>query len=86
MSHGLYPPLDLPPVGPSQLRRGLKIQTRYFCADSAPASQATVVRHWTTRNGTWVRCSYGKTLNGKSIPAIKHSVSRRPTQSRGLLL
>ena len=67
MSHGLYPPLDLPPVGPSQLRRGLKIQTRYFCADSAPASQATVVRHWTTRNGTWVRCSYGKTLNGKSI-------------------
>lgn len=67
MAHSLYPPLKLPPVAPADLKRGVKVRTRYFYADSLPGSVATVVRSWPAPNGHWVRCNYGRNLGGKSL-------------------
>ena len=67
MANDLYPSLKLPALQADQLRKGLDVQTRYFYADSLPGRRATVVRHWTTHNGTWVRCNYGRNLSGKSL-------------------
>jgi hypothetical protein len=67
MSHSLYPSLLVPELDYRLLKRGLKVQTRVFYADSLPGREATVVRFWTAHNGTWVRCNYGKNLSGKSL-------------------
>lgn len=67
MAHSLYPSLPVPELNPTLLKRGLKVQTRVFYADSVPGGQATVVRFWTAYNGTWVRCNYGKNRSGKSL-------------------
>lgn len=63
----LYPPLDLPTVAPTVLKRGLGVQVRYFYADSVPGNQAKVVRHWNTPHGIQVRCNFGKNLGGQSL-------------------
>jgi hypothetical protein len=66
--HDLYPPLKLPAVDASALKRGTRVQTRIFCADSLPGNKATVVRVRKDKYGTdWVRCNYGKNLSGKSL-------------------
>ena len=67
MAHDLYPPLKTPEVCLEDLKRGVKVKTRIFYADSLPGSEATVVRFWTVHNGIWVRCNYGKNLSGKSL-------------------
>lgn len=66
-SQDIYPPLDLPALDSSVLKRGLAVRTRYFYADSAPGQQATVVRFWQTSSGVQVRCNYGKDLGGNSL-------------------
>lgn len=64
----LYPPLSLPGVDVPTLRRGARVQTRTFFADSVPGSKATVVRVRKDRHGNdWVRCNYGRNLSGQSI-------------------
>lgn len=65
--HDCFPSLDLPELDTSLLKKGLKVQTRIFYADSVPGNKATVVRYWNSPNGVWVRCNYGKNLSGKSI-------------------
>lgn len=66
-SHALYPPLALPAVDAPSLKRGTRVQTRYFFADSVPGSEATVVRVKGSRAGPWVRCNFGKNLSGQSL-------------------
>ncbi len=73
MAHPDFPALVAPELDPASIRRGVRVQTRVFYADSKPGSIATVVRHWTTYNGTWVRCNYGKNLSGKSLLKTMHS-------------
>lgn len=65
--HSTFPPLDLPAVEPSALKRGLPVQTRYFYADSIPGNKAKVVRFWDSPRGIYVRCNFGKNLGGQSI-------------------
>lgn len=67
MANTLYPKLEVPELDPALLKRGLKVQTRIFYADSLPGSKATVVRFWTVQSGTWVRCNYGKNKGGHSL-------------------
>lgn len=67
MAHDLYPPLKTPELRLEDLKRGVKVKTRIFYADSLPGREAKVVRFWTTHNGTWVRCNYGKNLSGQSL-------------------
>jgi hypothetical protein len=64
----LYPPLHLPALTLSDLKKSLPIQTRYFYADSVSGRQGKVVRWWTTPKGsTYVRVNYGKNLGGQSL-------------------
>lgn len=63
----LYPPLDLPELDTSLLKRGLQVQTRVFYADSLPGNKAKVVRFWDSPKGTFVRLNYGKNLGGQSL-------------------
>jgi len=63
----LYPPLDLPELDTSLLKRNLKVQTRTFYADSLPGSKAAVVRFWDSPKGVFVRLNYGKNLSGQSL-------------------
>lgn len=73
MAHDLYPPLDLPALDTTLLKRGLSVQTRHFYADSLPGKKATVVRHWQTHNGVWVRCNYGRNAGGQSLLKTMHA-------------
>lgn len=67
MAHSCYPNLAAPELDSALLTKGLRVQTRVFYADSIPGNKATVMRFWTTHNGTWVRCNYGKNQSGQSL-------------------
>lgn len=74
MAHPDFPALAAPELDPAQTKRGTRVCTRIFFADSVPGSAATVVRLWMAHNGTWVlRCNYGKNRSGKSILKTMHS-------------
>jgi len=67
-SASLFPPLNLPVASPVQLKRGTRVVTRYFYADSVPGNQATVVRTWQAPTGEWfVRVNCGKNLSRQSL-------------------
>lgn len=67
MAHPNFPPLPLPAVDATCLRKGSFVQTRYFFADSIPGRRAEVVRVRQTPKGPFVRCNYGKNLSGQSL-------------------
>lgn len=60
-------PLDLPPITEGQIKRGLKVQTRYYYADSLPGNKATVVKYYKVNNRVYVLCNYGVNLSGQHL-------------------
>lgn len=67
-SASTYPPLDLPAPKPEQLKRGTKVQTRYFYGNSVPGNKSKVIRTYQSSNGNWyVRVNCGKNLGNQSI-------------------
>lgn len=65
--HAIYPPLNAPPLDVDWVKRGTKVMTRYFFANSIPGNKATVVSVKRLKDRAIVRCNYGQNQSGQSL-------------------
>jgi hypothetical protein len=67
-SASTYPPLNIPPANPEELKRGTEVVIRYFYADSLPGRKSKVLRKYQSLDGRWfVRVKFGVNRGGQSL-------------------